>query len=53
MGCKILKKWIEIEKEHTSSEKRARKIVQEHLKEWGCNYYPELIKMERRLAKKF
>lgn len=49
MKCKIKKQWIEIEKEHTNSKKEAEKIVKEHLKEWGCNYYPELIKMEKRL----
>ena len=52
MGCKILKKWIDIEREHTSSEATAKRIVKEHIKEWGCKYYPELIKMEKRLKGK-
>jgi hypothetical protein len=51
MACKILKKWVEIEKEHTNSNASAKRIVKEHIAEWGCSYYPELIKMERRLKK--
>jgi hypothetical protein len=38
-----------IEMEHTKSRKEAERIVKEHIKEHGCNYYPELIKLERRL----
>ena len=47
--CKLKKAWIEIEKEHTSSEKVARKIACDHYKEFGAKYYPALIKMEARL----
>ena len=51
MGCKISKKWIDMEKEHTSSDSVAKRIVKEHIKEWGCGYYPALIKLERKLKK--
>lgn len=51
MVCKLKKKWIEIEMEHTSSRAVAKKIASDHLKEFGCRYYPALIKMERRLKK--
>jgi hypothetical protein len=40
-----------IEMEHTSSKVKARKIAGDHLKEFGNNYYVELIKMEKKLAK--
>ena len=49
MICKIKKSWVNIEKEHTNSNKVAKKIVKDHLREFGCNYYPSLIKMERKL----
>lgn len=52
MVCKLKKKWIDIELEHTSSRKKARKIAQDHLNEFGCAYYPALIKMETKLTKK-
>lgn len=52
MECRLKKAWINIEKEHTSSEKVARKIACDHYKEFGAKYYPALIKMERRLKKK-
>jgi len=52
MNCKIKKKWIDIEMEHTKSRRMARKIVGDHLAEMGCGYYPALIKMEKRLMKK-
>ena len=51
MACKIKKEWIELEKEHTSSNKEATKIVNDHLKEFGCGYYPALIRMEKKLKK--
>lgn len=52
--CLGKKAWIEIEKEHTNSNsnKQAEKIVKDHLREFGCDYYPELIKMEKNLSKK-
>lgn len=49
MNCHIKKSWIELEKEHTKSTKEATKIVKDHLREFGCRYYPELIKMEKKL----
>jgi hypothetical protein len=49
LNCKIKKEWIEIEKEHTNSTEKAKKIVKDHLAEYGCEYYPELIKLTRRL----
>jgi len=52
MGCKIKKSWIDIELEHTTSRSKSRKIVKDHMKEFGCAYYPALIKMETKLTKK-
>lgn len=52
MACKIKKAWVNIELEHTNSRKMARKIAGDHLKEFGCAYYPALIKMEKSLTKK-
>lgn len=49
MNCKIMKEWIDMEMEHTNSPKVARKIVKQHINEWGCKYYPELKKMEKKL----
>ena len=49
MKCGINKRWIEMEKEHTKSNVEAKKIVEDHIREFGCNYYPELIKMEKHL----
>jgi len=52
MNCKVKKAWIEIEKEHTTSDKLAKKIACDHFKEFGSAYYPALIKMEKKLSKK-
>lgn len=52
MACKLKKKWVDIELEHTKSRKVARKIAGDHLKEFGCAYYPALINMEKRLTKR-
>lgn len=49
MGCKVAKKYIEIEKEHTKSDSQARKIACDHIKEFGPRYYPELMKLEKKL----
>ena len=49
MNCNLKKSWIQMEMEHTSSKAVAKRIVQEHIKEHGCKYYPQLIKLERRL----
>jgi hypothetical protein len=52
--CKVKQSWINIEMEHASlfpkSKQRimAKKIACQHVKEFP-NYYPALIKMERRL----
>jgi hypothetical protein len=48
---KIKKTWINLEMEHTKSRNMAKKIVKDHLKEFGSRYYPNLIKMERKLKK--
>jgi hypothetical protein len=40
-----------MEKEHTNSDKKAEKIVEEHIKAHGCDYYPALIKMEKKLRR--
>ena len=53
MVCKIRKKWIDIEMEHTENRAEATKIAKDHLKEFGCAYYPELIKMEKKLSRKW
>ena len=52
MKCRVKKKWIDLEMEHTSSRKEARKIACDHYREFGSKYYPALIKMERRLKKR-
>ncbi len=57
--CKVKKSWIKAElDEHGHLFKKGRKIKMakkiaiDHVKELGCGYYPELLKMERRLKKK-
>lgn len=52
MKCKLKKSWINIEMEHTKNRNFAKKIACDHVKELGKEYYPALIKMERRLKKK-
>ena len=52
MECKLKKKWIEIEMEHTKNPAIARKIAKDHILEYGCDYYPALLKMEKKLSKK-
>ena len=49
MKCKIKKQWIEMEREHNSSNEKAKKIVEDHIKEHGCDYYPELKKLTKNL----
>jgi hypothetical protein len=51
MVCKIKKSWIDIEMEHTDNRIEAKRIACDHIKEFGEDYYPELIKMERKLKK--
>ena len=52
MKCRMRKEWINMEMEHTSNPKIARKIVKDHILEYGCAYYPALLKMEKKLSKK-
>ena len=47
--CDIEKKWINMEMEHTDNASEAKKIVKDHIRQYGCKYYPELIKMEKKL----
>ena len=51
MKCTINPSWIKLEMEHTKNRNYARKIVNDHIREFGCNYYPELIKMEKKLKR--
>jgi hypothetical protein len=52
MNYKIKRSWVNLEMEHTKSRIKAKKIVKDHLREFGKGYYPALIRMERRLKKK-
>jgi hypothetical protein len=52
MTCRIKKEWIDIEMEHTKNRFWAKKIASDHVKEYGCGYYPALKKMERLLGRK-
>lgn len=47
-----MKVGTKIELEHTKSKKVASKIAKDHLKEFGPRYYVELIKMEKKLARR-
>lgn len=49
---KLIRIGTKIEREHTKSNKKARKIALDHFKEFGNAYYPALIKMEKRLKKR-
>lgn len=49
MKCKIKKEWIEREMEHTTSMKKAKKIAEDHIEEYGCDYYSELKKLTNKL----
>lgn len=49
MKCKIKKSWIDAELEHTDSRKLAKKLVGDHVKEYGCKYYPEMFKVQKKL----
>ena len=40
-----------IEMEHTKSKKLARKIANDHLKEFGCYYSKGLLPMEKKLER--
>ena len=52
MKCKIKQSWLKMESEHTKSKVKQGRIVDQHIAEYGCGYYPALIKMERGLKKK-
>jgi len=52
MKCKIKPEWVNIELEHTTSRRMAKKIAGDHVREFGCAYYPALIKMEKVLTNK-
>lgn len=51
MNCRLKKEWIDLELEHTKDRNFAKKIAKDHVKEFGCGYYPELIKLEKKLKK--
>ena len=51
MKCKIKKQWLDMEKEHTNNVSEQKKIARDHIKEFGCSYYPELKKLEKKLKK--
>lgn len=51
MTCKIKKSWINSELIHGDT-KLAKRIVRQHITEHGCNYYPSLFRMEKRLSKR-
>ena len=48
---KSLKIGTRVEMEHTTNSRVARKIALDHIHEYGCKYYPALIKMERKLKR--
>lgn len=52
MKCKIKKSWVDLEMEHTTSRTFARKIVNDHIREFGCSYYPTLTKLEKKLKRR-
>ncbi len=59
MNCKIKKSWIDAElEEHghlfkkDNRLKMAKKIAKDHVSELGCDYYPELFKLEKRLKRR-
>lgn len=52
MKCKINPSWIKLEMEHTNNKEYAKKIVNDHIGEFGCEYYPNLIRLERKLSRK-
>lgn len=47
----ILDVGIKVEYEHTTSKKVSRRTASDHIMELGPRYYPELLKLERRLKK--
>jgi hypothetical protein len=45
-----LNKWVQMEMVHADgNEEKAKKIVEDHIREHGTKYYPALIEMENRL----
>lgn len=49
INSELLQKAVDIEKEHTTDDNIALKIVKDHVAEHGWKYYEELIKMEEKL----
>jgi hypothetical protein len=45
-------RWRMLEAEHTKNRFQQEKIVRDHVREHGIQYYPALIKMERGLKKR-
>lgn len=58
VNCKLKRQWINIEMEHAHNfpknmqRKIAEEIACDHVKELGPEYYPNLIRMEKRLKRK-
>ena len=46
-----MKRWMQMEAEHSPNPMKQRRIVMEHIKEHGPNYYPALKRMENKLDK--
>ena len=46
-----MKEWMRMEAEHSPNPMKQRRIVMEHIKEHGPNYYPALKRMENKLDK--
>lgn len=50
--CPIKKAWIKSEMEHTKNKWFAEKIVKDHIREYGCDYYPRLTKLQTDLKRR-
>ena len=56
--CKLKKSWVKAELDehgHLFNKKirkeMAKKIAKDHVNELGCDYYPKLFKMEKKLRR--
>jgi hypothetical protein len=49
---RLLKIGTNVEMEHTTSRTKAQKIARQHMCEMGEGYYPALVALEKKLAKK-
>lgn len=47
-----IRSWMRMESEHTKSNARQKKIVNEHIEKYGAGYYPALKRMESKLKRK-